>query len=606
MTYELILVLGLLGAAVIMFSIGKPRLDAVALIVIVLLPFTGVVTMGEALAGFSDPSIVLIAALFVLGDGLVRTGVTHSVGDWLERTAGKSEARLIVLLMVAVALIGSVMSSTAVTAIFIPILLRISQRTGINPGQLMMPLSCAALISGMITLVATAPNLVVDAELERHGLPGFSFFSFTPFGLPILALGIVYMLIARRWLPRKRATQRGGRANFTDWIKEYALEGRERRLLVNLNSPISGKSLGELNLRGTEGMNIVAVERRRGLAVELLRPTATTRLRSGDIILADVSVSSARFEAIEAQLAITELPLSGGYFSDRAQEIGMVEAIVPPNSELVGKTLVEAEFRTRFGLSAIGLRRGKTPMTAGFLDEKLKIGDTLLLIGRWKDIDRARAEPRDFVVISLPSEADDKLAAPGRAGYAIACLLFVVLLMAGGLLPNVQAALIGCLLMGLFGCIDFASAYRSIDWRTIILIAGMVPFAMALDRTGGIAMAAQGLATITDGFGRPGALLTLFAATAMLGMFISNTATAVLMAPVAIGLARDLGASPHQFAMVVALAASTAFMTPVSSPVNMLVASPGNYSFGDFLRIGVPFSMIVMVASTALVMWLMP
>ena len=200
---DLLIILVLLGAAIVMFAINKPRLDAVALIMLVALPFTGVLTMGEALAGFSDPNIVLIAALFVIGEGLVRTGVAQRLGDWLIAKAGRSEVRLVVLLMVVVCALGATMSSTAVTAIFIPVALRISQSTGIGPGRLMMPISFAALISGMTTLVATAPNLVVNSELERHGIDGFRFFSFTPFGLPILALGIVYMTFARRWLIRR-------------------------------------------------------------------------------------------------------------------------------------------------------------------------------------------------------------------------------------------------------------------------------------------------------------------------------------------------------------------------------------------------------------------
>ena len=207
---DLAIIVVLLALAIVTFAINKPRLDAVALIMLVALPFTGVLTIGEALAGFSDPNIVLIAALFVLGDGLVRTGVAQRLGDWLIATAGDSEARLIALLMMVVGVLGATMSSTAITAIFIPVAFRISQSTGIGAGRLMMPLSFAALISGMLTLVATAPNLVVNSELERHGIAGFRFFSFTPFGLPILVLGIVYMVFARRWLAATRLSEPEG------------------------------------------------------------------------------------------------------------------------------------------------------------------------------------------------------------------------------------------------------------------------------------------------------------------------------------------------------------------------------------------------------------
>ena len=247
----LIIVLALLVAAIVMFAINKPRLDAVALIMLTALPFTGVLTMGEALAGFSDSNIVLIAALFVIGDGLVRTGVAQQLGDWLIVKAGSSEIRLIVLLMIVVCGLGATMSSTAVTAIFIPVVLRISQTAGIGPGRLMMPLSMAALISGMTTLVATAPNLVVNGELERHGIEGFRFFSFTPFGLPILVLGIVYMSFARRWLTATTEAKASGRPSLADWIEEYKLADREYRLRVTAQSPLVGKTLAELNLRSS-------------------------------------------------------------------------------------------------------------------------------------------------------------------------------------------------------------------------------------------------------------------------------------------------------------------------------------------------------------------
>src|SRR5262245_15446476 len=259
---DLLIVLTLLSAAIVMFAINRPRLDAVALIMLVALPFTGILTIKEVLAGFSDPNIVLIAALFVLGDGLVRTGVAQRLGDWLIARAGKSEVRLIVLLMVVVGALGATMSSTAVTAIFIPVALRISQSTRIGPGRLMMPLSVAALISGMVTLVATAPNLVVNSELERHGVEGFRFFSFTPFGLPILLLGILYMSIARRWLKETAAPASGpDRPGFATWINEYRLANREHRLRITAQSPLAGKTVDDVDLNASSGVRIVAIER---------------------------------------------------------------------------------------------------------------------------------------------------------------------------------------------------------------------------------------------------------------------------------------------------------------------------------------------------------
>jgi di/tricarboxylate transporter len=604
--FDLAVVLVLLAAAILMFAINKPRLDAVALIMLTALPFTGVLTMGEALAGFSDPNIVLIAALFVLGDGLVRTGVARQLGDWLILKAGRSEIRLIVLLMVTVCGLGATMSSTAVTAIFIPVVLRISQSTGVGPGRLMMPLSFAALISGMMTLVATAPNLVVNGELERHGVEGFRFFSFTPFGLPILVLGIIYMSFAHRWLPAESEVKESDNPNFAAWIEEYKLADREFRLRVTDRSSLVGKTLEDLNLRQSSGASIVAVERKGKFSRDILRPTAKTELQADDILLVDLFAPHSSIDLLRRQFELEALPLSGAYFTDRSQEIGMAEVLLVPTSDLVGKTVVEARFRTRFELTVVGLRRGVVAHERSLLHEALAVGDTLLLIGPWKEIEKLQTNNRDMVIINLPAELGEVLQVPGKALHAVLCLALVVGLMVSGLIPNVQAALIGCLLMGALRCIDLTSAYRSIDWKTIVLIVGMLPFSIALERTGGVDLAADGLRALTSGAGPRMVLATLFALTAMLGMFISNTATAVLMAPVALAVAKELHASPYPFAMIVALAASTAFMTPVSSPVNTLVVAPGHYTFGDFARIGVPFSLVVLIVSIVLVPWLLP
>lgn len=603
----LAIVVVLLAIAIVMFAINKPRLDAVALMMLVALPFTGVLSIGEALAGFSDPNIVLIAALFVLGDGLVRTGVAQRLGDWLIATAGDSETRLIVLMMMVVGALGATMSSTAVTAIFIPVALRISQSTGIGPGRLMMPLSVAALISGMMTLVATAPNLVVNSELERHGVEGFRFFSFTPFGLPILLLGIVYMTFARRWLAAsKDPTEIPDNPSFASWIDEYKLADREVRLRVTDRSSLVGKTLADLKLRKTCGANVVALERNGKFSREILQPTAKMTLQVDDILLIDLFDPVSSMEALRRQFELEAMPLSGAYFTDRSQEIGMAEVIVPANSDLAGQTVIDAKFRTRFGLTVLGLRRGIAAHDREFLNEALKSGDTLLLIGSWKDIENLRSGARDLVITKMPAEFAEVLPAPSKAVYALVCLGLVVGLMVSGVIPNVQAALIGCLLMGALGCIDFASAYRSIDWKTIVLIVGMLPFSVALQRTGGVDLAADGLRALTSGAATWFVLATLFAITALLGMFISNTATAVLMAPVALAVAKEMQASPYPFAMIVALAASTAFMTPVSSPVNTLVVTPGHYTFGDFVRVGVPFSIVVMIVCVILVPWLFP
>jgi di/tricarboxylate transporter len=608
MNVELAMVLGLLAAAVAMFAANRPRMDAVALLMLALLPLTGVVTVNEALAGFSDPSVVMIALLFVVGEGLVRTGVAQHLGDWLAARAGKNEARLLMLLMAVTGALGSVMSSTGVVAIFIPVTLRIAAGTGIAPSRLMMPLSVAALISGMITLVGTAPNLVVNGELIREIGTGFGFLSFTPFGIVILAAGIAYMLFARRWLAQdlRNPATAAHRPTLQDWIRKYGLAGREYRLRVTRGSPLIGRTVGDLSLRKSSGASIVAIERPRRFHDEVIAVSARVELEEGDILLVDLFAPKDTIEALQSRFGLEPLPLSGGYFTDRSHEIGMAEVLVAENTQLIGKTLVESRFRSLFGLTVIGLRRGQGAIAGSLLDERIAMGDVLLVIGPWKEIRQIRSSASNLLVLNLPAEFEGVLPAPGRARLAVGCLILMVVLMVTGIVPNVQAALITCLLLGAFRCVDFDSAYRSIHWKSLILIVGMLPFSIALQRTGGVDMAASALMSVTATAGTTVILGVLFLVTAALGLFISNTATAVLMAPVALAMARDLRASPLPFAVIVALAASAAFMTPVSSPVNTLVVGPGNYRFGDFIKVGVPFTFIVMAIAIVLVPLLLP
>jgi di/tricarboxylate transporter len=391
-----------------------------------------------------------------------------------------------------------------------------------------------------------------------------------------------------------------------DWIAEYKLANREYRLRVPDHSPLVGKALEELSLRETSGANIIAVDRQRRFSRRLLQPTAQTVLQADDVLFIDLFQPKCDIEEIRQNFGLELLPLTGAYFNDRSQYIGMAEVIVPADSDLVGKTVVESRFRTRFGLTAIGLRHGPFPKEGGIINEKLRIGDTLLVVGTWKAIGQLQAGSKDLVVINLPVELAELLPAPGKALQAVFCLLLMVGLMVSGVIPNVQAALLGCLLMGALGCVDLKNAYNSINWKTLVLIVGMLPFSTALQRTGGVDLAANAVMSVIGSAGQYAVLACLFAITAVLGMFISNTATAVLMAPIALAIAKDLKASPYPFAMIVALAASTAFMTPVSSPVNTLVVGPGNYTFGDFLRVGTPLSLIVLVVCVLLVPWLLP
>ena len=604
---DLAIVLFLLVSAIVMFALGRPRMDVVALIMIVALPLTGVIGIDDALAGFADPNIVLIAALFVVGEALVRTGIAQRLGDWLVRRAGRSEARLIVLLMIVVASIGSFMSSTGVVAIFIPIVLRIARNASIPAGRLMMPLSVAALLSGMMTLVATAPNLVVHGELVRNGFEGFGFFAFTPFGLPLLALAILYMLVAKQFLGRNGApSDPVMRPTLGHYAEAYGLEGREHRLSVRPSSPLVSERLSAFDLRGSDGINIIAIERATRFGRQLIRPTAESRIEAGDIMLIDARSPTLNMEDVADRYGLDRLALGHTYFGNRSQEIGLAELLVSPDSRLIGKTVVGGRLRSMTDLVAIGIRRGREAVDAPVTDVVLQTGDTILVIGPWRAISRVPQGAERLILLNTPIEMEDVAPASHRAPHAAIILLVTVALMASGLVPNVVAALLGCLMFGVFGCIDMNAAYRSVHWQTLILIVGMLPFSIALQQTGGIDIVADWLLNMVGGASPRVVLVTLFVLTAVLGLFISNTATAVLMAPVAIALASALDISPYPLAMTVALAASAAFMTPVSSPVNTLVVGPGNYRFGDFVKVGVPFTMVALLVTVLLVPVLLP
>ena len=609
MNSELIWVLSMLVGAILLFITNKVRMDVVALLIIILFVLSGTLTLPQALAGFSDPNVILIAALFVVGEGLVRTGIAYQVGDALVKVAGSSETRMLVLLMVAVATLGAVMSSTGVVAIFIPVVLSVANRMGIPAGRLMMPLGFAGLISGMMTLVATPPNMVVNSELMRHDIQGFGFFGFTPMGVIILGMGILYMLLMRNRLVREGEEGKGkqmGRSTMRDLIRDYRLAGRARRLAIRPDSPLIGQTLDELQLRARFGANVIGMERWRKFRRVMVSVTGVTEFQAKDVLLIDMSDPEVDVREFCSEARLEPMILRGEYFSDQAREVGMAEVSLIPESRLLGKSIREVAFRSRYGLSVVGIRRNGEALTGKLVDEPLLMGDSLLVVGNWSLIRQLQTHHRDFLLLGLPAEVDEMAPARSQAIHALIALTVMIVLMVTDPVPNVIAALIACLLMGKFRCIDLESAYKSIHWPTLILIVGMLPFALALQQTGGVDLIVGALISAVGEMGPRVMLASLFALCAVIGLFISNTATAVLMAPIALGTAHQMGVSPYPFAMTIAIAASAAFMTPVSSPVNTLVLGPGNYKFMDFVRIGVPFTLLVMVVSVIAIPWFFP
>ena len=604
MDSQLITTLSLLGICVFFFIINKPRMDVVALLAMLALPLLGILSLEETFSGFSDPSVILIGLMFVIGEGLVRTGVSNDVGAWILKKAGGSETKLLVFMMVAVALIGSVMSSTGIVALFIPIVLSISTKLNVSPAKLMMPLSFAGLISGMMSLVATPPNMVVNSILTREQFSGFSFFAFTPIGIIVLVAGVLYMLYARRFLGSQEDENRRAvaKTTFAELANRYELTWRDAVLVISPTSSFCGKKVCELPLRAEYGASIVCVERRERLNRQLIDPSGETILRANDALLIDFENDKSQISELCEKHSLIRFPLDGGkHFEHSEREFGLVEVSVMPDSPLDGKTPIEAKFRSRYGMSVIGILRNRKAISKNVVREKLRVGDMLLLAGSWKAADALQLHRKSFIVLNVPVEFENKTAVPGRASYALISLLVMVGLMISGIVPNALAALIGCLMLLAARCIDMDRAYRCINWSSLILIVGMIPFATALEKTGGVEIAADTLMQIFGNADPRIILGALMAFTMIVGLFMSNTVTAVLLAPIAITVARSLGLEPYPFAMGIAIAASTAFMTPISSPVNTLVLGPGRYRFIDFVKLGVPFSVLVLLLGVAFI-----
>ncbi len=598
MDSQLITTLSLLGVCVFFFIINKPRMDVVALLALLALPMFGILSLNETFSGFSDPSVILIGLMFIIGEGLVRTGVSNDVGAWILKKAGGSETKLVVFMMVAVALIGSVMSSTGIVALFIPVVLGISSKLNVSPAKLMMPLSFAGLISGMMSLVATPPNMVMNSILTRENFEGFTFFAFSPIGILVLIAGVCYMLYTRRFLGNNddSAQKSVAKTTFAKLADRYELTWRDAVLVLTPQSPFCGKKISELPLRAEYGASIVCIERRERLNKQLIDPSGETVLRANDALLVDFERNETDVSDLCERHRLLRHDLnSGRHFEHTEREFGLIEVSVMPDSPLDGKTPLEAKFRTRYGMSVIGILRNRKAISQNVINEKLRVGDMLLLAGSWKAAEALQLHRKSFIVLNVPVEFENKTAVPGRAPYALVSLLVMVGLMISGIVPNALAALIGCLMLIGTRCIDMDRAYRCINWSSVILIIGMIPFATALEKTGGVEIAANALMHVFGGSDPRIILGALMAFTMIVGLFMSNTVTAVLLAPIAITVAKSLGVVPYPFAMGIAIAASTAFMTPISSPVNTLVLGPGRYRFIDFVKLGVPFSLIVLI-----------
>ena len=595
----------LLGAA-ILFASNRVRPDVVALLTVLALMLTEVLTPREALAGFGDPVIIVIAGLLVVGEALTRTGVAQAISRWIMRFAGSNETRILILLMASAGLLGAVMSSTAVVAIFIPVALAIGRKSGVAPSRLLIPLSYASLISGMLTLIATTPNLVASSELDKAGFEPFNFFDFTPLGLTVLVLGIAYIvLFGRRFLPgQERTPVETVRQGMRELLAEFDIPGQADRLRISPLSPLVGRTLVDSEIGTRYDAWIVLLEREERLGrVTKASPSGDLTLRAGDVLV--VGGAQESIDQLVNETELERLPLEDRHRRRWLRDVGLAIVLVHPESRMLGKSLKKGRFRSRYSLNVLAVRR-KGKILDSFLDKSLQVGDELLLLGSWDLIGRLQRFGHDFVLLALPAELQEMAPARRLAPVALLILIGMVLLTAFKIVPIVVAVMLAALAVVATRTLTMEDAYRSIHLSSLVLVAGMLPVADALQKTGGVDLVVGGL---VSGLGDSGPYLmlsALFWMTAGLGVFLSNTATAVLMAPIAIGAAQAVGVSPYAFVMTIAIAASAVFMSPFSTPVVTLVVAPGGYRFSDFLKVGTPLVILTWLVALLLIPLLFP
>lgn len=597
MTNEALFVVGLLAVTVALFISDRFRLDMVAMLVIVVLAVSGILTPGEAVAGFGDTVVVLIAGLFVVGEALTRTGVAAAIGNWLLRTSGSGVMGLQIRLMLVVALLSAFMSSTGAVAIFIPVAIGLARKTGIAARSLMLPMAYAALLGGTLTLIGTPPNIVVNGALQEAGLKVFKFYSFTPVGLVLLAGGIIYLVtIGSRLLSAGQtvASQSGHEYRMEDLLASYDVKGRVLLLSVEVSSSVVGRSLGEIEFRAKTAFSVVAVQRQRRFGDDdVLVADQNTVLRAGDalLVIAPAGLAEPGPPAGYGLVLLGREALSNALNN----VIGVVDIVVAPRSDLRGKTIRELEYRRSRRLHVLGIQHQGQNITENMLDHELAMGDTMLLGGAWRDIDRLRDKTADVLVLALPIERAEVVPAYRRAPWALGIIAMMMAVMVTGTVSAVIAVLAAGMALVGTGCVTMPQAYRAVNWQSLVLIAGMLPMGTALSKTGALDAGVDKLVLVLADVGPLGLMAVLYLLTAFLSQVISNTATTVLIAPVAIGVATGLGVSPYPMVMAVAMAASAAYVTPVASPVNTLVLGPGGYRFIDFVRVGLPLSVLNMI-----------
>lgn len=606
MNGPMIITLVTLGIASILFISGKVRSDLVALGALMILFLSGILTPVEALSGFSSPVVIMMIGLFVVGGGIFQTGLAKMVSRKLLQLAGTSELRLLIMVMLVTSIIGAFVSNTGTVAVMMPIVVSMALSAQTSPGRLLMPLAFASSLGGMLTLIGTAPNLVIMETLMNAGYEKLSFFSFTPVGVICVVTGLLAMLFLRRFLPKSEVGGNGqanGRS-LKELARQYQLSQNLYRVQVAAVSTLKSLTLRDLDIPNRFGLSIIEIRRKspgrnpffKTLNQEIAGPE--TKIQLEDIIYVNGSIEQVKRFADQYDLTLLDEhapeQLEGEKNNYATRDFGIAEVMLTPNSSLIDQFVAHSGFREKYKINVLGIQRKEQYLLHNLKDEKMRFGDALLVQGTWRDISLLAAEHSEVVVVGQPMEESGKVTMDQKAPIAAGVMLLMVILLVTEMIPAVAAVMVAAMLMVILGCVrNMEEAYKTVNWESIVLIGGMIPMAIAVENTGATLLLSEGLVHLLGNYGPLAVLIGIYFTTMILTMFISNTACTVLIAPIALTAAIQLGVSPYPFMFAVAVSASMCFASPFSTPPNALVMSAGRYNFTDYVKVGFPLQVII-------------
>lgn len=599
----------ILALSAVFFVNGKIRSDLVALCALVLLMVFNILTPEEALSGFSNSVVIMMVGLFVVGGAIFKTGLAKMIGSKILQLAGTSEIKLFILIMLVTAFIGAFVSNTGTVALMLPIVVSMAVNANISPSRFLMPLAFASSMGGMATLIGTPPNLVVQEALSNAGYNDLSFFSFTPIGIVCITVGIIILIPLSKWfLSKKKDTKKNdastGRSP-QELANKYSLSDNLYRVRVHKDSRIRNKKLQELNITSLYNLTILEIRRKSSSQSRFMKTVdqklagPNTEIQEEDILYVFGSFDNINKFVEENHLDLTESKVSeftGDNEKLSIREIGIAEVLLLPDSKLINRAVKDSGFRDKYSVNILGIERGNEYILSDVKDVKMHAGDLLLIQGNWDDIARMSKKQSQWVVLGQPVEEASKVTLDYKAPVAAGIMILMIAAMVFDFIPipPVAAVLIAAILMVLTGCFrNVEDAYKTINWESIVLIAAMLPMSLALEKTGASSLISEKLVGGLGNYGPLVLMAGIYFTTSLLTMFISNTATAVLVAPIALQSALSLGVSPYPFLLAVTVGASMCFASPFSTPPNALVMSAGKYTFMDYVKVGLPLQIIM-------------